>query len=82
MMFLANGVRLQGYIRSFDKYSVQLARGDSSQVVFKHAISAINPDGPIQLTNRDRRELRELGWTSTIRSRCWNVAEVIARIID
>jgi host factor-I protein len=49
MMFLANGVRLQGYIRSFDRFSVQLARGDSSQMVFKHAISAINPDGPIQL---------------------------------
>ena len=51
MMFLANGVRLQGYIRSFDKFTVQLARGDSAQIVFKHAISAINPDGMIQLTN-------------------------------
>ncbi|GEO19372.1 RNA chaperone Hfq [Microvirga aerophila] len=49
LMFLANGVRLQGYIRSFDKFSIQLARGDSSQVVFKHAISAINPEGDIQL---------------------------------
>jgi host factor-I protein len=35
MMFLANGVRLQGYIRSFDKFSVQLARGDSEEIVFK-----------------------------------------------
>jgi host factor-I protein len=49
MMFLVNGIRLQGYVKSFDKFSVQLARGDSSQMVFKHAISAINPDGPIQL---------------------------------
>jgi host factor-I protein len=50
LMYLANGVRLQGYIGSFDRFSVQLARGDSSQVVFKHAISAINPEGDIQLT--------------------------------
>jgi host factor-I protein len=50
LMFLANGVRLQGYIRSFDKFSIQLARGNSSQVVFKHAISAINPEDDIQLT--------------------------------
>jgi host factor-I protein len=49
MMFLVNGIRLQGYVKSFDKFSVQLARGDSSQMVFKHAISAINPDGMIQL---------------------------------
>jgi host factor-I protein len=49
LMFLANGVRLQGYIKSFDRFSVQLARGDSSQVVFKHSISAINPEDDIQL---------------------------------
>jgi host factor-I protein len=50
LMFLANGVRLQGYIRSFDKFSIQLVRGDSSQVVFKHAISAINPEVEIALS--------------------------------
>jgi host factor-I protein len=50
-IFLANGIRLQGQIRSFDNYTVQLARGSSSQVVFKHAISAINPAGPIQLND-------------------------------
>jgi host factor-I protein len=51
MMFLANGVRLQGYIGSFDRFSVQLARGDSSQVVLKRAISAINPEADIQLSD-------------------------------
>ena len=51
MVFLANGVRLQGYIRSFDRFSVQLGRGNSSQVVFKHAISAINPEEDIELSD-------------------------------
>jgi host factor-I protein len=50
-IFLANGIRLQGQIRSFDSYTVQLARGGSSQVIFKHAISAINPAQPIELTD-------------------------------
>jgi host factor-I protein len=50
-VFLANGIRLQGQIRSFDNYTVQLARGGSSQVVFKHAICAINPAQPIELTD-------------------------------
>jgi host factor-I protein len=61
-MFLANGVRLQAYIGSFDRFSIQLARGNSSQVVFKHAISAINPEADIQLSdeagNSDSSSLR------------------------
>jgi host factor-I protein len=50
LMFLVNGVRLQGFIRSFDRFSVELTRGNISQIVFKRAISAINPEGDIQLT--------------------------------
>jgi host factor-I protein len=49
MLFLVNGIRLQGRIARFDNYTVQLMRGSSSQVIFKHAISAISPAEPIQL---------------------------------
>jgi host factor-I protein len=48
-MLLVNGVRLQGYVRSLDRHTVQLVRGNSSQIVYKHAISAINPAKAIQL---------------------------------
>jgi host factor-I protein len=48
-MFLANGIRLQGQIRSFDNFTVQLVRGNGTQVVYKHAISTIQPAEPIQL---------------------------------
>ena len=48
-IFLANGIRLQGQIRSFDSYTVQLIRGNGTQVVYKHAISAIHPAVPIEL---------------------------------
>ena len=48
-MFLVNGIRLQGYVRSFDKFAIQLVRGNSSQLVYKHAVSAINPAESIQL---------------------------------
>jgi host factor-I protein len=48
-MFLANGIRLQGQIRSFDNFTVQLVRGNGTQVVYKHAISTIHPAEPIQL---------------------------------
>ncbi len=42
-MFLVNGIKLQGQIRQFDNFTVLLVRGSSTQVVYKHAISAIYP---------------------------------------
>ena len=50
-IFLANGIRLQGQIRSFDNFTVQLVRGNGTQIVYKHAISAIHPAEPIELTD-------------------------------
>ncbi len=49
-MFLVNGIKLQGQITWFDSFTVELVRGNSSQLVYKHAISAINPAEPVQLT--------------------------------
>ena len=48
-MFLVNGVKLQGYVTAFDNFSVLLTRDDKSQLVYKHAISAVYPVPPIQL---------------------------------
>jgi host factor-I protein len=43
-LFLVNGVMLQGEVAAFDQYSVLLTRGRLSQLVYKHAISTIQPD--------------------------------------
>ena len=48
-MFLVNGIKLLGRIKRFDSFTVQLVRGTSSQVVYKHAISTVLPAEPIQL---------------------------------
>ena len=48
-IFLVTGIRLQGRIKRMDSYTVELARGDSSQIIYKHAISAINPADPVEL---------------------------------
>jgi host factor-I protein len=50
-MFLVNGIKLLGQIKRFDSFTVQLVRGNSSQVVYKHAISTISPAEPIQLSD-------------------------------
>jgi host factor-I protein len=55
-MFLVNGIKLQGQIKSFDKFIVELVRGTGTQIVYKHAISAINPAEPVEpaLSNDER----------------------------
>ncbi len=41
-IYLLNGAKLTGRIRSFDKFSVLLESGAQEQLIFKHAISTIS----------------------------------------
>ncbi len=40
-IFLVGGVRLNGRIKSFDKYSLILEANNQEHLVFKHAISTV-----------------------------------------
>ena len=40
-IYLMNGAKLTGRIKSFDKFSVLLESGSNEQLIFKHAISTI-----------------------------------------
>ena len=42
VVYLVNGAKLSGRIRSFDKFSVLLESGSHDQLIFKHAISTIS----------------------------------------
>ena len=53
-IFLMNGIKLQGIIDWFDKFSVVLRRDRHSQLVFKHTISTIMPMAPVQLLDGER----------------------------
>lgn len=48
-IFLVNGVKLQGFVSWFDNFCVLLKRDGQSQLVYKHAISTVMPNQPIQL---------------------------------
>ena len=48
-VFLINGVKLQGLVTWFDSFSMLLRRDGHSQLVYKHAISTVMPQTPIQL---------------------------------
>lgn len=52
-MFLVNGVMLQGEIGAFDLFCVMLERDRAAQLVYKHAISTVQPNGPINLNAQD-----------------------------
>lgn len=52
-MFLVNGVMLQGDIAAYDLFCVMLERDRVAQLVYKHAISTVQPNGAINLHVQD-----------------------------
>jgi host factor-I protein len=48
-IFLVNGVMLQGSVTGFDQFSLILERGGQVQLVYKHAISTLQPARPLNL---------------------------------
>lgn len=51
-MFLVNGVMLQGEIAAFDLFCMLLKRDGMSQLVYKHAISTVQPEHPVNLNDQ------------------------------
>jgi host factor-I protein len=50
-MFLVNGVMLQGSILAFDLFCMLLQRDELVQLVYKHAISTVQPDRPVSFVD-------------------------------
>jgi host factor-I protein len=55
-MFLVNGVMLQGEIVAFDLFCMLLQREGMSQLVYKHAISTVQPEHPVSFMESDNEE--------------------------
>jgi host factor-I protein len=53
-IFLMNGIKLQGIVDWFDRFSVVLRRDHHSQLVYKSTISTIVPMMAVQLFDGDR----------------------------
>jgi len=52
-MFLVNGVMLQGRIAAYDLFCMMLERDGAVQLAYKHAVSTIQPAGPVDLNVSD-----------------------------
>jgi host factor-I protein len=55
-MFLINGVMLQGQIAGFDLFCMLLQREGMAQLVYKHAVSTIQPARPLNLSDTGEEE--------------------------
>ena len=55
-MFLVNGVMLQGEIAAFDLFCMLLEREGLAQLVYKHAISTVQPARPLDLSGEGEDE--------------------------
>jgi host factor-I protein len=60
-LFLVNGVMLQGQVTGFDQFSVVLERTGQIQLVYKHAISTLQPEHPLVLETEVSAETGEEG---------------------
>jgi host factor-I protein len=43
-IYLVNGIRLIGYMKSFDKFCILLSNNSNYQLLYKHAVSTIVPE--------------------------------------
>ena len=55
-MFLVNGVMLQGEIAAFDLFCMLLQRDGLSQLVYKHAVSTVQPEHPVSFVENEDEE--------------------------
>jgi len=60
-IFLVNGVMLQGGVRGFDQFCILLERGGQVQIVYKHAVSTLQPAQPLDLIGDQSGEGGEEG---------------------
>ena len=51
-IYLLNGIKLQGQIKSFDQYVIVLS-GNTPQLIYKHSVSTIVPSQTINLEISD-----------------------------
>ncbi len=50
-LFLMNGFQIRGTIVSFDQFAVLLLSEGRQNLIYKHAISTVQPAEPIKLTS-------------------------------
>jgi len=52
-IYLRNGYQLRGHVRGFDSFTIILEYDNKPHLVYKHAVSTVSPQTPVQFTGND-----------------------------
>jgi len=52
-IYLRNGFQLRGYVRGFDSFTIILEYDNKPHLVYKHAVSTVSPQTPVQFSGSD-----------------------------
>lgn len=55
-VFLVNGYQLKGIVQGFDNYTIILESEEKQQLIYKHAISTIVPNRPVDYIKKNSNE--------------------------
>lgn len=55
-IFLVNGYQLKGIVQGFDNYTIILESEGKQQLIYKHAISTIVPNRPVDYIKKNSNE--------------------------
>lgn len=50
-IFLVNGFQLKGFVKGFDNYTIVLDSDGKQQMIYKHAVSTISPNSPVNFSS-------------------------------
>ena len=52
-IYLRNGFQLRGHVRGFDNFTIILEYDNKPHLVYKHAVSTVSPQTPVQFSGVD-----------------------------
>jgi host factor-I protein len=55
-IYMTNGYQLKGYVKGFDSFTVVLDSDGKQQLIYKHAISTVSPNKPVNMIFNEVRE--------------------------
>lgn len=55
-VYLINGYQIRGIVKGFDNYTIIMEGDNKQQLIYKHAISTIIPNSPMDLLNKNSND--------------------------
>jgi host factor-I protein len=78
-IYLRNGFQLRGHVRGFDNFTIVLEYDNKPHLVYKHAVSTVSPQTPVQFSGGDLANAQRPSTNSEAPA---PVAEAAAHAVD